>query len=537
MTVHGLRAGAVLRSMAQGRSPERLLSYRHVYLPAIGRRPPPGKGPSVSIDERNTPPATDHPGAPESPSPVDSPESRHEPDAQVAVGPAARPVLRLVPKRCASGRNAGTASHSASPLSPLALAQPAQDCAVLEAHASTRELVTYVSGQPGVGKSTFLLHQILADIAAGRSCVVIDPHGDLVKDVMRRMPSDPATLSRVALFDPADAGWPVGMDLLDARTEEAQDLVVQFMFEMFEELFLPEHQGPVFHQSMSNGLRLVMETGGCLAEVPLLFTEEATAKRLIPLCKNPFVRHYFVNVWGKTLGQPRSELLAYFTSKLSRFLDDRVLRNILSQKSQLDLGRFMNGGGILLADLSRGSVGDLNARMLGMILLHRIARATLERAECSPDNRRPAQVYVDEFHELATPQLYRLLTAARKYNVGFTLAHQRLDMLPRQAQETVVGTAGHLVLFRQGSEASNLPLDDLLWPRFGISDLLRLPNFKAVARVTPRDGVARIGRITVPSVKDGEPGMQDRIREISRKLYARPRAEVEEDILIRLGWI
>ena len=465
---------------------------------------------------------------------VDQPNAAEAADKEVLTT-VRRPCLHLI--RGGQQSTSQITPERSAPQPSLLRTQDSDGRALLDDHARNRELVTYVSGQPGTGKSTLLLHLILADIAAGRACVVVDPHGDLVKDVARRLPSDSATLARVAYFDPSDTDFPFGLDLLDAPTEDAQDMVVQFMFEMFEELFLPEHQGPIFHQSMSNGLRLVMETGGCLAEVPLLFTDDAAAKRRVPLCKNPFVRHYFVNVWGKTVGQARSEMLGYFTSKLSRFLDDRVLRNILNQKSRLDLGDFLNAGGILLADLSRGAVGDLNACMLGMILLHRVARATMERGAQPHVQRPPAQVYVDEFHELATPQLYRLLSAARKYNVGLTLAQQRIDVLPRHAQETVVGTAGHLVMFRQGSETPSLQLDDMLWPRFGTSDLMRLPNFRAIARVTLREGEARSGRITIPAAESADSGMLDRVRQMSRERYQRPRAEVEEDILMRLGWI
>jgi hypothetical protein len=460
--------------------------------------------------------------------------SSTETGGALASCPGARPRLRLVGGTEAQATpTSPTPSH---PPSPLLRAQSPEDRALLEERAGARELVTYVSGQPGTGKSTLLLHWILADVAAGRGCVVIDPHGDLARDVLERLPGDDATLARVALFDPSDRDWPMGLDLLDADTEEEQDLVVQFVFEMFDELFLAEHQGPVLQQSIGNALRLIMETRGCLAEVPLLFTDDAVAKRRIPMARDPFVKHYFTHVWGKTVGQARSEMLGYFTSKLARFLDDRVLRNILSQPARLDLGAFLDGGGILIADLSRGRVGDLNARMLGMILLHRIARATLLRADRPAGDRTPVQVYVDEFHELTTPQLYRLLPTARKFNVGFTLAHQRLDMLPRAAQEAIVGTAGHLVLFRQGDEVFRLPLDELFWPRFGSSDFMHLPNYRALARVTPRSGEARVGRLQVVPVPAGYAERPSQVRERSRERFGRPRAEVEKAILVRIGW-
>jgi hypothetical protein len=481
-------------------------------------KPTPGDGPEEPGEGEASADATGEPGVTE--------------QAESVGRTPKHPELRLVTR---TGLVAATRRKD-QPSPPLLRAQPAEGSALLEGRAEARNLVTYVSGLPGTGKSTLLLHLILEDVAAGRGCVVIDPHGDLARDVLRRLPGDVATQSRVALFDPSDRDWPMGLNLLDADTEAEQDLVVQFVFEMFDELFLAEHQGPVMHQSIGNALRLIMQTGGCLAEVPLLFTDEAVTKRCVIQARDPFVRHYFTHIWSKTVGQARSEMLAYLTSKLARFLDDRTLRNILSQPTRLDLGAFLDAGGILIADLARGIVGDLNARMLGMVLLHRIARATLRRADQPAAERKPVQVYVDEFHELTTPQLYQLLPAARKFHVGFTLAHQRLDALPRAAQDTIVGTAGHLILFRQADTILRLPLDDLFWPRFGTEDLVSLPNFRALARVTPRSGDTLIGRLQVPAPAEGSEERIAAVRERSRARFARPRAQVEKAILERIGW-
>src|SRR3989442_12386188 len=198
---------------------------------------------------------------------------------------------------------------------PLYRAQGAEGRSLLTDFARCRELGLYIAGLPGVGKTTLLLHLILDDIHAGRACCVLDPHGDLIRAILDRLPDDEATLCRVCLFDPVDTCSPIGLNLLDALTDRSRDLAVQFMLEAYDELFLPDHQGPMLHQSLRNGMRLLMDVGGVLPELSLLFSDRKFLKAKLTQSKDPWVRHYFEQVWLEVTGSPRGEYLAYFTSK------------------------------------------------------------------------------------------------------------------------------------------------------------------------------------------------------------------------------
>lgn len=418
---------------------------------------------------------------------------------------------------------------------PLFGAQSVEGRSLLTDLAGRRELGLYVSGLPGVGKSTLLLHLILDDIRVGRACCVLDPHGDLIRAILDRLPDD-ETLCRVVLFDPADTDWPIGLKLLDARTDRARDLVVQFMLELYEELFLPDQQGPMLHQSLRNGMRLLMELGGVLPELPLLFSNHKFLAHRLMLSKDPWVRHYFEKVWQQVTGSERGEYLAYFTSKLSCFVDDHLLRNIVGQAQGLDLSAVLESGGVVLANLARGAIGDLNSRMLGMMLLHKLERLATERVAVAPEERQPVHVYVDEFHELATEGLGRFLAAARKFNVGLVLAHQRLETLSASLREAVLGAVGHVILFRQVADQWFGSLPRLVWPRFGERDLLSLPSYQAVARVSGTDGTPRLGRLTVPRPMGSGSRAADHVRVLTRNQLACPRGDVEREILERLGW-
>ena len=413
----------------------------------------------------------------------------HLPDAEEFTLARARAHLRLYT------RDRLRSEHVASlEAAPLFRAQGAEGRSLLTDLARRRELGLYISGLPGVGKSTLLLHLILDDIRAGRACCVLDPHGDLIRAILDRLPDD-ETLCRVLLFDPVDTDWPVGLNLLDGRTERARDLAVQFMLELYQELFLPDHQGPMLHQSLRNGMRLLMEIEGVLPELPVLFSDRRFLENRLLRSKDPWVRHYFEHVWLEMTGSPRGEHLAYFTSKLSAFLDDAMLRNILGQRHGLELGAVLEGGGVVLANLARGAIGDVNSRLLGMTLLHKLERFAVERATVAPEERWPVHVYVDEFHEFATNGLGRFLAAARKFNVGLVLAHQRLESLPLPFREMILGAVGHITLFRQVADQWFGSLPRLVWPRFSERDLLSGPNYHAVARVIGADGTPRLLKI------------------------------------------
>ena len=441
------------------------------------------------------------------------------------------PHLRIIP----GGREVPR-PHPLMAREPLVAAQDAEGRALLVDLAAKRELGLYISGLPGVGKSTLLLHLILEDIQASRGCCVLDPHGDLVAAVLARCPLDDRVLGRILLFDPGDTEWPIPLNIMNACSERARDLAVQFMIDLYEELFLPDHQGPMLHQSVRNGMRLIMEVGGTLPEVALLFTVRDFLKARLAQCQDPWVRHYFEGVWAKMSESSRGEYLGYFTSKLSRFIEDRMVRNILGQPGGVNLDEFLSGGGILLANLARGATGDLNSRLLGMILLHKLERATLERSSLEQNERNPVNIYVDEFHEFCTTSLINFLGAARKFNVGLTLAHQRLEILPPAIQEAVLGSIAHFVLCRQSSGEGLRALPPLVWPRFGERELLRLPNYQAVARVTRPDGQARLGRLRIPGPGAGSGAAAMRVRQLSREQFARPRAQVEAELLSHLGW-
>jgi len=375
---------------------------------------------------------------------------------------------------------------------------------------------------------------VLDDIRAGRACCVLDPHDDLIRAILARCPEDDTLLRRIILFDPSDTDWPVGLNLLDAKTERARDLAIQFMLDLFEEMYLLEHQGPVLHQAVRHGMRLLMELGGSLVELPILFTERDFLRGKLSQSEDPWVRHYFEKVWLE-ITEDRGGWHAYLTSKLSPFLDDHILRRIVGQREGLNLNAALSNGGVVLANLARGEIGERNSGLLGRILLHKLEQLTVERSGLPPEARPRLHVYVDEFQEFAASSLAQFLAAARKFNVGLTFAHQRLESLDKRLQENILGSVGHAILFRQGAGDMFRIVPQLVWP-FGERELGSLPNYEAIVRVTGINGCRAIGRLRVPPPGAPVSGALDRVRFLTRAHVARRRDEVEQELLERLGW-
>jgi DNA helicase HerA-like ATPase len=387
----------------------------------------------------------------------------------------------------------------------------------------------YVCGQPGAGKSTLLLNLVRRDLATGTGCCVLDPHGGLVDSILAACRPTPEQARRIVVVDAADNERPVGIDLMSARSEYEQDLVVQFFLGLFSRLYLAEHQGPVFHQAVRNGLLLLMQAERTLAEFPLVFTDKAYLKRLLERCTDPFVRRYFEKMWNGMAEFHRSEQLSYLTSKLAPFYEDRLMRGMLAQRGGLDLDACMAEGRVVLVNLARGRIGDANAALLGQILLHLIRRSAMRRdpsAELSPFH-----LYIDEAHEFAGRELRELVTAMRKFAVGVTLANQSIDDFAPWVRDTILGSVATFVILRQGAGASP-SIEALAGPRFDQRDLMRLPDFTAIAWSGVAADLARPRRVRLsapPQSRHTE--LAAEIRRLSAARYGRPRAEVERELL------
>ena len=383
----------------------------------------------------------------------------------------------------------------------------------------------HVVGPTGTGKSTLLLNLIAGDMAAGRGVVVVDPKGDLVTDVLDRVPPD--RVDDVILLDPTDADRPAGFNLLGG-VDKAPELVTDQVVSIFQHLF-SAFWGPRTDDILRAALlTLAAEPGMTLVEVPLLLTDEGFRRRMVAAVDDPVALEPFWAWYEAMSPAERAQAIGPVLNKLRTFLLRRRLRNVIGQaESTFDLAAVLAERKILLVSLSKGLLGEDAAALLGSAVLARLWQAVQGRAALPPSARTPVFCHVDEFQDyLNLPtSLADVLAQARGYGFGLTLAHQHLGQLPPLIRTAVLANARSKVVFQTAaSDAQALARE--FAPHLGAADLQALGPYEAVVaaaagnRVLPPASLA-----TLPPVEPTDCGSQ--ARELSRLRYGRDRSAVE----------
>ncbi len=393
----------------------------------------------------------------------------------------------------------------------------------------------YVIGQTGTGKSTLFYHMIMQDIENGHGVGVIDPHENLIDDILKTIPRH--RLDDVVLFDPTDREYPIGLNPLHVTDAFEKDFSVNYLIEIFDTLYnLRETGGPMFEMYMRNALLLLLEQPEdyrpSILDVPKMFQNEKFRRQLIKKCQNPYV----VNFWKEEAEQVFSDaslknIAPYITSKLSRFIYNDLVRGIFGQRqSALNFKDLMDDGKIFLVNLSKGQLGQTNSHFLGMILIGKLFTGALRRDGSTTNGLRDFFLYVDEFQNLATPTFASILSESRKYRLSLTLTNQYISQLYKMIQEGILGNVGTLVSLRVGfddAEVISNELSRLVSP----ADLMGLSNYEAYLRLLIDGSVSAPFNIktVLPEYRPAEKRKKD-IQKKSRQLYGRPRKELEEEI-------
>ena len=390
----------------------------------------------------------------------------------------------------------------------------------------------YMIGKTGVGKSTVFQNMTLQDIQNGNGVCFIDPHGESIDWLLEHLP--PERLQDVVLFDPSDITYPFGLNLLEARSEFEKDFLVNECIQIFYKLFDPKKTGvigPQFEHWLRNAALTVMagESGGSLIEIPRLFVDKNYEKKKRADLTDPLVIDFWTKQMANTSNFHKSEMLNYFMSKFGPFINNAMMRNIIGQRvSSFDFDQLMNNKSIVLVNLSKGKIGEMNAHMLGLILISRLQVAVLRRANQALSSRTPFYLYVDEFQNFTTDTFVSLLSESRKYGLGVHLTNQYLSQLPEAVRDSVLGNVGTLISFAVGAEDAEILAREFA-PRLTSLDLMGLErfNFYIKLMINGHTSQAFSGRGHSP-----EPmlraGMREHIITVNRLAYGWPRLFVEE---------
>jgi hypothetical protein len=397
----------------------------------------------------------------------------------------------------------------------------------------------YIIGQTGTGKSKFMDNMALQDIYAGHGVCFIDPHGEEVEWLLERIPAHRA--EDVIYWNPGDFDKPFGFNVLENKSEEEKHFIANAFYKMIQKLFDPNNQGitgPLLERAMRSVLLTAMaKKGGTLIEaMKCLLLDWDVINDLIQYTDDPFVLDYWQKEIPNTPENRRGELMGYFTSKLDRFLSNRLMRNLLGQSiSSFDLRDVMDNQKILLINLSKGKIGAENSEFLGLLLIPRILSAAMSRIDTPTEQRKDFFLYVDEFQNFATEDFATILSEARKFRLNLVVANQYIGQMREEIRNAVFGNVGSIVSFRVGLDDAEY-LEGQFNPVFSKSDLTNIENQNAYIKlmVEGKYPAPFSIRTTFKKWPQGNPQMRDLIVQISRNVYGRDRTIVEEEINRRM---
>lgn len=399
----------------------------------------------------------------------------------------------------------------------------------------------YVIGQTGTGKSVMLKNMVLQDIIEGRGCCFIDPHGEDIKDLLGNVPKE--RWDDVIYFDPADTSMPFGLNMMefDPNKPEQKTFVINEIFSIFKKLFenSPESMGPAFEQYFRNSAGLVMEhpESGCtLLDISRVLSDEVYREYKLSKSKNPLINQFFKNATATSGEGSFENYVPYITSKFDVFVANDIMRPIISQeKSSFNISDIMDNKKILLVNLSKGRLGEMNANLIGLILVGKFLMSALGREDL--DSKPPFYLYLDEFQNISTPSISAILSEARKYKLSLTMAHQFLDQLSDSIKSAVFGNVGSKIVFRI-SESDAKFLEASFAPVFSASDIMKIENLNAYVSLLINGYPQKPFNIAEKYFLDmdspfsprGNKEVIETLRQMSKEKYGRPREEVEEEI-------
>jgi len=400
-----------------------------------------------------------------------------------------------------------------------------------------RERHMYIVGRTGTGKTELLKSMILQDIQNGKGVAVIDPH-DLAEDLLGYIP--PERAEDVIYFDPADEDWPMGLNLLEARTEQDRHMATNAVIGMMYKLYDPHKTGiigPRFEHAIRNAMLTVMDAipGGTFIEVVQALQRPEFVQEMLPRVQDPLVRRYWTDQIAQTSEFHKSEVLDYIVSKFGRFITNKTIRNIIGQsKSAFDFRKVMDEGKILIVNLSKGKLGEENSNFLGLVLVPKLLSAAMSRADVPESQRRPFHLYVDEFQNFATPDFATILSEARKYKLNLTVANQFTSQMEDEVKNAVFGNVGTLMSFRVGVGDANY-LQHEFTPTFNEADLLNIERFHVYIKTIVKNEPVQPFSMDVTKDIEAErkmhnPKLAEAIHQLSRLKYGRDVKLVESEI-------
>ena len=395
----------------------------------------------------------------------------------------------------------------------------------------------YIIGQTGTGKTNIMLNMITQDINNGDGCCYIDPHGTDIQTILSRIPKE--RIDDVIYFDPAYTMRPMGLNMLefDPKYPEQKTFVVNELMGIFNKLFdMKIGGGAMFEQYFRNSAFLVMEdpgSGSTLLEITRVLADKEFRDMKLEKCKNPIIKQFWISAEQTTGDQSLANFVPYISSKFDNFISNDIMRPVvLQQNSVFNFRKIMDEKKILLVNLSKGRLGDINANLIGLVLVGKIQMAALSRVDMFGKPINDFYLYIDEFQNVTTDSIASILSEARKYRLSLNMAHQYITQLEEKIKNAVFGNVGSMAVFRVGTEDANF-LEPRFKPVFNAADITKLENYNAYMNMLVNGQPTKPFNIRTLPPEEGNKKIVDDLKQRSYIKYGRDRAEVEAEIMAR----
>ncbi|MEX2032964.1 MAG: type IV secretion system DNA-binding domain-containing protein [Candidatus Colwellbacteria bacterium] len=391
----------------------------------------------------------------------------------------------------------------------------------------------YIMGKTGTGKTTLMENMLIDDILAGRGVGLIDPHGEFVDKILDFIPEE--RIDDIIYFNPADTEYPIAFNPLESVAGEHRHLVASGVMGVFKKVW-PDVWSARMEYILNNTLLALLEyPGSTLLGIMRMLSDREYRSKVVENLHDPVVKSFWTNEFARYTQRLETEAVAAIQNKVGQFVSNPLIRNVLGQPhSSIDLRKVMDQGKILLADLSKGRIGEDNSALLGAMLITKLQLAAMKRVDMPEAERKDFYLYIDEFQNFSTESFVNVLSEARKYRLSLVLAHQYISQLgdykDSKVRDAIFGNVGTMILFRTGAEDAEF-LEKEFAPTFEASDLVNLPNYSIYVRLMI-DGVASkpfsAGTLGPKTAPNGS--FADLIIENSRRHFGTPRSIVEKKI-------
>lgn len=392
----------------------------------------------------------------------------------------------------------------------------------------------YVIGKSGTGKTTLIKNLAIQDIKNGEGVCIVDPHGEYVEELLKKIPED--RINDIVYFNPADPDYFIGFNILELPDPQYKHLIASGLMAVFTKIWANAWSSRMEYILNNAVLALLDTPGTTLLGITRILVDKEYRKEIVGNIKDPVVKAFWINEYEEWREQFRNEAIAPIQNKVGQFLSTPLIRNIVGQsKSTINIFDIMNEGKILLVNVSKGRIGEDNSALLGAMIITKLQLAAMERIKIPEEDRVDFYLYVDEFQNFATDSFASILSEARKYRLNLVIAHQYIGQLvtdtSTKVRDAIFGNAGTIIAFRVGAGDAEF-LEKEFGPDFELQDLVNLPNRTIILKLVVNGVSSRpfsagtLPPFDIQTIED----IERKIIEASRKRYARPRWIIEEEI-------